>query len=106
MKTSTVRAFIALTIVGVFMLITAILALFPIFTKGDVDLKGYADFFAKTSSVYTGIVGVIIGYYFARRQDLGASARSHRANSPQPGTGEPTVTDLLLPGSETSEGSK
>jgi hypothetical protein len=105
-RTSTVRAFIALTVVGVFMLITAVLALFPLLTRGDVDLKGYADFFAKTASVYTGIVGVIIGYYFARRQDLGASARNDRTNSSQPGAEERTGADVILPGSDTAEGSR
>lgn len=69
MKTSTVRAAIALVVVGVFMLITAVMALFPLLTKAQVDLTGYADFFVKTASVYTGIIGVIVGYYFARRQD-------------------------------------
>lgn len=105
MKTSTVRALIALTIVGVFMLITAILALFPIFTKGDVDLKGYADFFAKTSSVYTGIVGVIIGYYFARRQDLGASVRSDGKIPSQARTDGPTLSDVIVPESQPAKGS-
>lgn len=105
MRTSTVRAFIALTVVGVFMLITAVLALFPLLTRGDVDLKGYADFFAKTASVYTGIVGVIIGYYFARRQDLGASARSDRTRSSPPGTEGQSGAELL-PRSDSAEASR
>jgi hypothetical protein len=36
----------------------------PLFIKESVDFSMYADFFAKTSSVCTGIVGVVIGYYF------------------------------------------
>ena len=36
---------------------------------GNVQLDMYADFFSKTASVYTGIVGVIIGYYFGRSVD-------------------------------------
>jgi len=47
------------------MLITGFMALFPLLTKAQVDLNQYADFFAKTASVYTGIIGVIVGYYFA-----------------------------------------
>ena len=35
-------------------------------TPQQVQLNDYADFFAKTSSVYTGIIGVIVGYYFGR----------------------------------------
>jgi len=61
-----VRALLALLVVGVFMLITGFMALFPLITPQSVQLDDYADFFAKTSSVYTGIIGVIIGYYFGR----------------------------------------
>jgi len=64
-STRAVRAFIAIAVVGVFMLITGFMALFPLLTKAQVDLNQYADFFAKTASVYTGIIGVIVGYYFA-----------------------------------------
>lgn len=66
MKVTTVRTIIALLVVGVFMTITAVMALFPLFSKAQVPLDDYATFFAKTASVYTGMVGVIIGYYFAR----------------------------------------
>jgi len=69
MSTRTIRAVIALLTVGVFMLITAIMALFPLFSETTVPLNDYADFFAKTASVYTGIIGVIIGYYFGRSLD-------------------------------------
>jgi hypothetical protein len=66
MTTDTIRAILALLIVGVFMVITAFMALFPLLTPQQVQLNDYADFFAKTSSVYTGIIGVIVGYYFGR----------------------------------------
>jgi hypothetical protein len=66
MRNENIRAILAIGVVGVFMTITAVLALFPIFTGGNVEMNSYADFFAKTASVYTGIVGVIIGYYFGR----------------------------------------
>jgi uncharacterized membrane protein HdeD (DUF308 family) len=64
-STRAVRAFIAVAVVGVFMLITGFMALFPLLGKAQVDLNQYADFFSKTASVYTGIIGVIVGYYFA-----------------------------------------
>jgi cellobiose-specific phosphotransferase system component IIC len=73
-RTGTVRAILAILVVGVFIMITAVLALYPIFGKTNVELAQYADFFAKTSSVYTGIVGVIIGYYFGRTLDTDANA--------------------------------
>lgn len=66
MRVATVRATLALMVVGVFMVITAVLALYPILSQTNVDLNMYADFFSKTASVYTGIVGVIVGYYFGR----------------------------------------
>jgi len=76
-----VRAFLAITVVGVFMFITAFMAIFPLVTPAKVDLSQYADFFAKTASVYTGIIGVIIGYYFGR------------ANEPAVPKPEPTPAD-------------
>ena len=74
MKINTIRSIIALTVVGVFMAITGTMALFPIITGTNVDLNSYADFFNKTAGVYTGIVGVIIGFYFGRSIE-GPSAR-------------------------------
>lgn len=69
MNTSTVRAVLALVIVGVFMMITSVMAIYPLFSESNVELDMYANFFSKTASVYTGIVGVIIGYYFGRSVD-------------------------------------
>ena len=66
LRTEHIRAVLAIGVVGVFMTITAVLALYPIFGASNVDMDNYANFFAKTASVYTGIVGVIIGYYFGR----------------------------------------
>lgn len=66
LRTEHIRAVLAIGVVGVFMAITAVLALYPIFSGSNVDMDHYADFFAKTASVYTGIVGVVIGYYFGR----------------------------------------
>ena len=69
MRIGSIRAILAFAVVGVFMLITGVLALYPLFGKTNVDLDAYASFFSKTASVYTGIVGVIIGYYFGRNID-------------------------------------
>ena len=66
MNTARVRALIAITVVGVFMFITAFMAIFPLVSPTNVQLTEYADFFVKTASVYTGIIGVIIGFYFGR----------------------------------------
>ncbi len=69
MTTANVRAFIAIAMVLVFLALTVVLALFPLFSSKNVDVKDYADFFVKIASVYTGILGVIVGYYFARTQN-------------------------------------
>ncbi len=83
MNLSTVRATLALMVVGVFMGITAFMAIFPLVTETKVGLGDYADFFAKTASVYTGIIGVIIGYYFGRAQDRqSGSALEQRDQGP------------------------
>jgi hypothetical protein len=66
MSTDRVRAILAMMVVGVFMTITGFMAIFPLVAPANVELNAYADFFAKTASVYTGIIGVIIGYYFGR----------------------------------------
>ena len=88
MKTATVRTIIALLVVGVFMTITAVMALFPLFSKAQVPLDDYATFFAKTASVYTGIVGVIIGYYFARLTGKPADGAGLESSS-EPGDAQP-----------------
>jgi hypothetical protein len=99
MKQESVRAAIALTVVGVFMGITAFLAIFPLVTQANVELTAYSDFFVKTASVYTGIVGVIIGYYFARSEQkkLGADdgAKSEpggQSQSPPSGSSTPSMS--------------
>jgi len=43
-----VRAFLAIIVVGVFMLITGTMAIYPLFGKTNVALNEYADFFSKT----------------------------------------------------------
>lgn len=70
MEIKKIRAILAIIIVGVFMVITAVMALYPILTKSQVDLNAYADFLSKIASIYTGIIGVIVGFYFGRKSDL------------------------------------
>jgi hypothetical protein len=64
MNITTVRSILALIVVGTFMLITATLLIYPFVSKDPVSLGPYSDYFNKTASAYTGIVGVVIGYYF------------------------------------------
>jgi hypothetical protein len=85
-RISTVRSILALLVVGIFMIITGFMALFPLLAPTNVQLNTYADFFAKTSSVYTGIVGVIVGFYFGRSTEGKPAARE----------GIPPVQDRVL----------
>lgn len=75
MNVNRIRAIIAIVVIGIFMLITAIMAIYPIFIETKVDLNTYSDFFAKIASVYTGIIGVIIGYYFGRSKEVAESKK-------------------------------
>ena len=85
MTTNNVRAFIAIAMVVVFIGLTAVMALFPLFSSKNVEMKDYADFFVKIASVYTGILGVIVGYYFARAQGPDRTAPNGAVAREQPG---------------------
>ena len=77
MPIARIRATLALLVVGTFMFITGFMAIFPLVSEAKVGLNDYADFFSKTASVYTGIIGVIVGYYFGRSEPVkeGAAPR-------------------------------
>lgn len=94
MGTDLVRAILATLVVGVFMVITGFMAIFPLVSPANVELNAYADFFAKTASVYTGIIGVIIGYYFGR-----SDIRTGRAPA---SAGQPGETQKS-PGADSSQ---
>jgi hypothetical protein len=94
-----VRAVLAFLVVGLFMGITVTLLLYVLFSKTPVDLKDYAQFFSQTASVYTGIVGVVIGYYFGRSHDrietagmTSAEAQRQAASSEGGGAGKSSGT--------------
>ena len=80
MEGSRIRGILAILVVGVFMIITGVLAIFPVFCSQEVDTAKYADFFNKTAGVYTGIVGVVIGYYFGRSTS-GISGKDNTSSS-------------------------
>ncbi len=71
MRLNVIRGWLAIVVVGTFMGITGFMAIFPLISETNVALDEYSDFFAKTASVYTGIVGVVVGYYFGRSQQTG-----------------------------------
>lgn len=73
MSINTVRACICLLVVGGFTIITGFLALWPLFSSANVDISQYSDFITKIASVYTGIIGVIVGFYFGRHEKKNAT---------------------------------
>jgi hypothetical protein len=78
-KAATVRAILAILIVGVFVIIFGFLAIYPVVSETNFRPDEYADYLVKTSSVYAGLIGVIIGYYFGRSDKL----ESSESNNPR-----------------------
>lgn len=60
-----IRNLLAIVVVFGFVLIIGVLAILsPIFGVGDPDIM--TDYIKNVASVYSGIVGFIIGYYFSK----------------------------------------
>jgi len=60
MKNETVRNIIALMVVGIFVLITDAMILFPLFSTANVNVLEYSDYFAKTAGIYTTLIHFFI----------------------------------------------
>lgn len=72
MKKMQVQSVLAYVVVGFFMAITGLMAVYPLLApllNTQIPLVEYSQYFAQTASVYTGIVGVVVGYYFGRKED-------------------------------------
>lgn len=62
-----IRSILAITMIGFFLIITGVLALLPLFSGNtEFSLEGYINYFSKIANIYTGFIGVILGYYFGR----------------------------------------
>ncbi len=67
MATKKVRSIIAIIVVCFFLLITGVLALLPLLnSETNFTLESYMAYFSKIANIYTGFIGVIIGYYFGK----------------------------------------
>ena len=64
MKVTTVQAIISILIVSVFIIVTAIIALAPV--VGGYPPEEFTTHLQHWGSLYSGIVGLIIGYYFPK----------------------------------------
>lgn len=66
MSAETVRAIISLIVIGFFVVIGSFIAIYPMMTGVSAESNGFTEHFQSFASLYTGIVGTIIGYYFGR----------------------------------------
>jgi hypothetical protein len=65
MKISTVRAVISILIVACFLGVTSVIALTPV--VGKYPPSDYTEHLKTWASLYSGLVGLILGYYFGKR---------------------------------------
>ena len=67
MKPETVRGAIALVVVGGVVLTSAILALVPLLSDyEEARATPYYEFVKTYTGIFSGIVGLVFGYYFGR----------------------------------------
>ena len=64
MEISKVQAIISILVVAAFILATSIIALTPVL--GGYPPEGYTEHLKTFSSLYSGIIGLIVGYYFGK----------------------------------------
>lgn len=67
MKISTLQAVLSILIVIVFLIVTAVVALTPVL--GGYPPEPYTEHLKTFSSLYSGILGLIIGFFFGRHLD-------------------------------------
>ncbi len=64
MSASKVRAILSICVVAVFLLVTSVIALAPVL--GGYPVEPFREHLKDWGSIYSGIVGLIIGFYFPR----------------------------------------
>ena len=65
MKINKVRGFLAIIIVTSIMLVISLIALEPLLIGSKINME-----LLKTwSSIWSGVLGIILGYYFGKRDD-------------------------------------
>mgnify|MGYP006290737521 CR=1 FL=1 len=67
MKISKLQAILSILIVGVFLIVTAIIALTPVL--GGYPPEPFTEHLKTFSSLYSGIIGLIIGYFFVKQKE-------------------------------------
>lgn len=64
MKVSLLQAILSILIVLVFLGVTAVVALTPVL--GGYPTEPYTEHLKTFSSLYSGIIGIVIGYFFGK----------------------------------------
>lgn len=67
MRVSTLQAVLSILIVLVFLAVTAIVALTPVL--GGYPPEPFTEHLKTFSSIYSGIIGLVVGFFFGRRSD-------------------------------------
>lgn len=67
MRVSTLQAILSILIIAVFLAVTAIVALTPVL--GGYPPEPFTEHLKTFSSLYSGIIGLIVGFFFGRRTD-------------------------------------
>jgi uncharacterized membrane protein len=109
MNTSNTRTVIAYLIIGTYVCLTIIAVVYPVLDISLFDMEKFSAYFSKVSGALTGLVGVIIGYYFGKSENnnSGTSDSQTLNGGPTPpagtapgGTTTPktTVPGTTLPG--------
>lgn len=65
MKIELLQAILSILVVLVFLLVTAIIALTPVL--GGYPPEPFTEHLKAFASLYSGIIGLIIGYFFGKR---------------------------------------
>jgi hypothetical protein len=67
MRVSTLQAVLSILIVVVFLAVTSVVALTPVL--GGYPPEPFTEHLKTFSSLYSGIIGLIVGFFFGRRAD-------------------------------------
>ncbi|HNY32718.1 MAG TPA: hypothetical protein PKO15_17675 [Fibrobacteria bacterium] len=66
MKTSLLQAILSILVVSAFLIVTTVVALVPIL--GGYPPDTYTEHLKTFASLYSGVVGIVVGYYFGRNK--------------------------------------
>ncbi|WP_114937139.1 hypothetical protein [Mucilaginibacter endophyticus] len=92
MKDVTPRTIIAYVIIGTYTCLTIVAVIYPVLGIRSFDLEKFSAYFSKISGAFTGLVGVIIGYYFGKNDSSQTGS-----TGPEAGLSSPTPPNPMAP---------